>query len=160
MQLNPEMLTSLSIGKTNVNIKTQENVRKTTKTQGSILVSNRENKCQNTKTVMKNEKNTGNLFHKCRLYYMYYIVFNQQAAMGVRLAMFVYGHVDHIFIRMFYVFVQQAAMGVRFAMFVYGHVDHIFNISKYRITSQSAVHILIIFNLIIIWKHIFASTQS
>ena len=39
------MLTCVSVGETNVKMKTQGNVRKTRKTQGSMLKCNKENKC-------------------------------------------------------------------------------------------------------------------
>ena len=53
------MLRSLSVGKTNVKMKTQGNVMKTTKTQGSKLLINSGNTCYNRNTVVENRKTQG-----------------------------------------------------------------------------------------------------
>ena len=56
------MLRSLSVGKTNVKMKTQENVMKTTKTQGSKLLINSGNTYYNRNTVAENQKTQGIYF--------------------------------------------------------------------------------------------------
>ena len=53
------MLRSLSVGKTNVKMKTRGSVMKTTKTQGSKLLINSGNTCFNRNIVAENQKTQG-----------------------------------------------------------------------------------------------------